>query len=283
MIPPVVDLDFLDVHPQAIIVDSRWYLDGRSGRDAYEAGHLPGAVFADVDTDLAATDLPPTEGRHPLPTAEAFAATMRRLGIGDESIVVSYDDCGGVIAGRLAVMLRMLGRHAAILDGGLATWVEAGRPLEPGPGAERQPAAFTATEWPGERLASVDQTVAAAAAGLPVIDARSAERFAGRVAMVDKRPGHIPGARSAPATAVLGPNGRLRSIGQLRAHYAAVGITTDSAGSAIASCGSGVSACLNIIAIEHAGMTPPRLFVASWSGYSADPQRPAELSPNEQP
>jgi len=280
VIEPVVAPEMVATFPHAVLADVRWYLDGRDGRAAYEQAHLPGAVWVDLDRQLAGHGLPATEGRHPLPTPGDFAASMGELGIGDGSVVIAYDDTGGLTAGRLVVMLRMLGRNAAVLDGGLAAWVAAGLPVESGPGATPAPAEFTARPWPTERLASADETAAHAAAGRPVLDARAHERFTGEQALIDPRPGHVPGARSAPWSAVLGGDGRLLPAEALRTHYAALGVTApaDATGGsgAIASCGSGVSACMNIVAMEHAGLAPARLYVASWSGWSADPARPAE-------
>lgn len=273
VIPPVVDVDFLSAHPDAVVVDVRWYLDGRDGRAAYEAGHLPGAVWVDLDTQLSTHGAPTTEGRHPFPSPEHFAAAMSAIGVGNDSTVVAYDDTGGVTAGRLVVMLRMLGHDAAILDGGLTAWpgtIDTGW-------VEPTPATFTQRPWPADRLASADETGAAALAGDPVLDARAPERFTGEVAQIDPRPGHIPGARSAPWSAAFGPDGRLRPVGELREHYESLGVGRDT--STIAYCGSGVSACVNVLALEHAGFEPPRLYVASWSGWSADPGRPAELGP----
>ncbi|MCU1504164.1 MAG: putative thiosulfate sulfurtransferase [Ilumatobacteraceae bacterium] len=273
MIPPVVDAAFLSDHPEAVLADVRWYLDGRDGFAAFRDGHLPGARWVDLETKLCAAGLPATEGRHPLPTPQAFAASMSELGIGDDTVVVAYDDSGGITAGRLVVMLRMLGHDAAVLDGGLHGWEG---PIESGPGMPPTPATFTDKPWPADRLASADTTGEAALAGVPVIDARSFDRFTGEATMVDKTPGHIPGARSAPATDVLGPDGRFTSPAQLRTHYARRGID-DTTDDAIAYCGSGVSACINILGMEHAGLGPPRLFVGSWSAWSADPARDAAL------
>jgi thiosulfate/3-mercaptopyruvate sulfurtransferase len=273
VIPVVVDAEFVSANPKAVLADVRWYLDGRDGRTAYEAGHLPGAIWVDLDRHLAAHGLDATEGRHPLPDAADFAASMGGLGIGDDTTVVAYDDTGGLTAGRLVVMLRMLGREAAVLNGGLTAWTG---PVNPG-WVEPTATTFTAVPWPADRLANADQaaTLAAADEGV-VIDARSAERFTGQVAQIDPRPGHIPGAASAPWSAVLNADGRLRSDDELRRHFVDLGI--DGTRPAIAYCGSGVSACMDIVAIEHLGLTPPRLYVASWSGWSADPGRPAEIS-----
>jgi thiosulfate/3-mercaptopyruvate sulfurtransferase len=149
--------------------------------------------------------------------------------------------------------------------------------VEIGPG--QPPAAagsFTDRPWPADRLVGADEAGAAALAGTPVLDARAAARFTGEVTMVDPRPGHIPGARSAPATDVFAADGRFKSVDALREHYAARGVDSSSA-DVIAYCGSGVSACANVLALEHAGLGSARLYVASWSGWSADPERPAAL------
>ncbi len=271
MIPPFVDASFLTEHPHIVLADVRWYLDGRDGHAAYEAGHLPGAVWIDLDHDLAAHGTPADAGRHPFPTPEAFANAMSAAGIGDDSIVVAYDDTGGLTAGRLVVMLRMLGRNAAVLDGGLLGWTGT---LQVGPGAAPQPATFTAMQWPQERLATVDETAEHGRSGGVLLDARARERFTGEVAVADPRPGHIPGASCAPWAAVLA-DGRLRAADDLRAYYESLGV--HDGGETITYCGSGVSACMNVLAMEHAGLAAPRLFVASWSGWSSDESRAAEL------
>ncbi len=263
-------------HTHLVFADVRWYLDGRDGPEAFEQSHISGAVWVDLEHALAAHGLADTEGRHPFPTPEAFAADMSALGIGDESVVIAYDDTGGLTAGRLVVMLRMLGCNAAVLDGGLAAWVAAGLPTATGPVAQPTPRTFTATPWPADRLATADEALALAAGGGTVLDARSLARFTGEQALIDPRPGHIPGARSAPWSAVLSKSGQLLTIDELTAHYAALGVT-DADTPSVAYCGSGVSACMNILAMEHAGLTPARLYVASWSGWSADPTRPTEL------
>ena len=278
MIAPVVAPEAVaGLDPTHLVVaDVRWYLDGRDGKAAYESTHIAGAVWVDLDNALAGHGLPATEGRHPFPTPEAFAADMGALGIGDDTVVVAYDDTGGLTASRLVVMLRMLGHQAAVLNGGLNAWVAAGLPTETGPVAQLVAKQFTATPWPDDRLATADEAVATAAAGGVVIDARPLARFTGEQALIDPRPGHVPGARSAPWSAVLDDNGELLTTEELTAHYAALGVT-DAETPSVAYCGSGVSACMNIVAMEHAGLTPPRLYVASWSGWSADPERPAEL------
>jgi thiosulfate/3-mercaptopyruvate sulfurtransferase len=275
-VPPIVDARWLrDCWRDVVVADVRWYLDGRSGRAAYEQGHLPGAVFVDVDVDLS-TPGEPTDGRHPLPSAEAFAAALGRLGIGADDVVVAYDDSGGGTAARLVWMLRVLGQPAALLDGGLATW---GGPRETGPAAARRATTVPARPWPAARIAGSETVAAATATGSAVVvDARSAERFAGATVVADPRPGHIPGARSAPWAANLDGDCRFRPAGELRERYAQLGITD--ATPVIAYCGSGVSACADLLALESLGVRDTRLYPASWSGWSADPARPAATGPD---
>ena len=270
MIPPFVDEQFVRDHPDAVLADVRWYLDGRDGKAAFETWHVPGAIWVDLDHHLAGSDQPATEGRHPFPTPEGFAAAMGSLGIGDDTMVVAYDDTGGLTAGRLAVMLRMVGRDAAVLIGGLDAW---DGPIETGAGRRPSPTTFTPCDWPADRLASADDVARIVADGGVAIDARSHERFLGEVAQIDKQPGHIPGARSAPWTGVLDEHGQPRSIDDLRELFHYLGVDDDH--EVVAYCGSGVSACTNVLAMEHAGLALPRLYVASWSGWTADPSRQA--------
>lgn len=270
MIPPFVDAEFVLTHPDAVLADVRWYLDGSDGRAAFEAGHIPGAVWVDLDHQLAGHDQPATEGRHPFPTPENFARSMGSLGIAHDTVVVAYDDTGGLTAGRLAVMLRMIGCDAAVLVGGLKAWTGA---LETGPAHTPTAVEFSPIDWPIDRLASAEEVEQIIAAGGAAIDARSHERFLGEVTQIDKRAGHIPGSRSAPWSEVLDGGGTPRSADELRVYYKGLG--ADDGHEVVAYCGSGVSACMNILAMEHAGLEVPKLYVASWSGWSADPNREA--------
>lgn len=283
--PPVVSADQLvawqaGARPpghegtRLVVADVRWYLDGRDGRAAYEQRHLPGAVWVDLDHALSRADLPVTEGRHPLPTPEAFAEAMAALGIGDDALVVAYDDSGGSTAGRLVVMLRWLGRPASLLDGGLGAWPG---DTEQGAGRSPAPATFSPGPWPEHVVATADETAEAALdPHRLVLDARAHERYTGAVALVDPRVGHVPGALSAPWADNLDPEtSRLLGTDELQARYGALGVAD--ADDVIVHCGSGVSACLDLLAMEHAGFEPPRLFVGSWSAWSADPDRPAVL------
>ncbi len=271
---PIVSVDELADFPDAVLADVRWYLDGRDARAEYDSGHLPGAIFVDLETQLAAHDLASTEGRHPFPSPDAFATSMGSLGIGDDTTVIAYDDTGGMTAGRLVVMLRMIGRNAALLDGGIAAFHGE---LMTGAGNVREPVSFTSCEWPVDRLATADDTAALALSGNGVVlDARSFERYTGEVALIDPRTGHVPGAASAPFAATLDPSSkRFHSATELRAHFNDLGVSESD--TVITYCGSGVSACVNILAMEHAGLAPARLYVASWSGWSADPARDVEL------
>lgn len=246
------------------MADVRWYLDGRSGRDAYASGHIPGAVFVDLDSCLAGPPSP-AAGRHPLPDPDAFASAMGRLGIGDASVVVAYDDAGGMVAARLVWMLRVLGTDAALLDGGLAGYRGG---LETSV-SRRPPARFSPRLWPVTALAGVED---AGDPALVVIDARDPARYRGEQEPVDPRAGHIPGAVNLPSRGNLDPEGRFLAVDRLRARFEAVG-----AGPATVSyCGSGVTACHNLVAMEHAGLGRGRLYPGSWSQYSADPARPVE-------
>ena len=261
MIPPVVDLSWLRHHPDAALADVRHYLDGRSGADAYATGHLPGAVFVPMDEVLA--DHPSAvSGRHPLPDPQRFADGLAELGIGDDTVVVAYDDAGGAMAARLVWLLRMIGHPAALLDGGLQAYD--GELTTDSPELGR--ATFTPVGWPTEKLATLDE----AATGSFVIDARAPERFRGDSEPIDPRAGHIPGARNFPLSGNLDASGRFLTPLALRERFADVA----DAGEVISYCGSGVTACHNLIAMEHAGLGTGRRFPGSWSQYSAT-SRPA--------
>lgn len=270
---PFVDIDWLSAHHGDVtLVDIRFYLDGRPGRPSYETGHLPGAVYIELEEVLTEPHDDDSRGRHPLPSPERFANGLAQAGIGDDDVVVAYDDAGGVIAARLVWMLRAIGHEAALLDGGLRAW-PAASPLETGEAAVRSPRHFTPKPWPADLLAEIDVVAEAGERGTAVlIDARDRARFAGGPDPVDPRSGHIPGARSVPTREHLDDDGLIASRAQLRATFARAGIE---AGTPVISyCGSGVTACHNLLALEHAGLGPARLFPGSWSQWSRDPSRP---------
>ena len=272
---------WLDAGEQPVIVDLRWYLGKPgAGRAAYLEGHLPGAIFLDLDEDLADPEGYGAPGRHPLPSPEAFRARMAAAGIGDGSVVVGYDDVGGWVAARLWWMLDSLGfgrrgidgEWAGVLDGGIKAWAEAGNALSteippPPPG----PASLTLeTSWQGviareelkDRLGSVT-----------LLDARGAPRYRGEVEPIDPVAGHIPTAISAPFDTNLDLNGRMLGPGALRARFEELQILPDSEGDGdqrdvVVSCGSGTSAAHHSLAMRVAGLPDPILYVGSYSDWS---------------
>jgi thiosulfate/3-mercaptopyruvate sulfurtransferase len=260
---PLVTGEWLAEHAANVrIVDARWYLDGRSGRAAYQGGHIPGAVWVDIDHDLSAP-ASPEAGRHPLPSPAAFAAALGRLGLAPGLPVVVYDDAGGSIAARLWWMLHVLGEPVAVLDGGLAAWPGDLTTDEPEPA----PVERAAPPWPADRFADAD---AVAAFDGAVLDARTAHRYE-HGDDIDPRAGHIPGALSFPWAGNLGLDGRFRSPDELRERFAEL-----PGGGVVAYCGSGVTACHDLLALELAGRADTALYPGSWSQWGADPRRPAE-------
>ncbi len=259
MIAPVVDYAWLKEHENEVkLVDSRWYLDGRSGRDAYVQGHIPGAVFIDLDTWLSGhggADV----GRHPLPESSLFAQGMSESGIGDGATVVAYDDAGGVIAARLVWMLRALGENAALLNGGLHSYKGA---LQKG-GQGLDAAHFSTRPWPANRLANIDE---ASDSRNVVIDARNRDRFRGEADPIDPRPGHIPGAVNVPCRENLNNDGTFLPHEILRRRFEEAGVKVGE--DVISYCGSGVTACHNLLTMEFVGLGQGRLFPGSWSQYS---------------
>ncbi|MFF8556965.1 sulfurtransferase [Streptomyces sp. NPDC015501] len=254
-----------------VLLDVRWQLGGPHGRADYEAGHLPGAVFVDLDEDLAA---PAGDGgRHPLPDPEVFGAAMRRAGVGQDTPVVVYDGGQGWAAARAWWLLRWAGhRNVRVLDGGLAAWTgdlstEVPHPVEgdfrPEPGA----------------LLTLDAEGAAAFArsGL-LLDARAAERYRGDVEPIDRVGGHIPGAVSAPTTENVDADGRYLPAERLAARFARLG-AQDSPDGVGVYCGSGVSGAHQVLALEIAGFTGI-LYPGSWSEWSSDPSRPVATGPD---
>lgn len=250
--------------PGTCIFDVRADLaDPTEGRRRYGAGHLPDAVFVDLESDLTGAAGP---GRHPLPRPEVFSATVRRLGVSDGDLVVAYDDMGGVWASRLWWMLRSLGHESvAVLDGGIAAWSAEGRPTtlsEP----RIKPGSFrTRREWSGV----VDRT-AIATTDSTVVDARAPERYRGEVEPIDPIPGHIPGAINIPFAGNLDEEGRFLPPSELAERFEGIGETP------IVYCGSGVSACHDLLAMEHAGLGGALLYEGSWSDWSRQPEPAVE-------
>lgn len=275
----VVSTEIVQAHLAAwTVVDCRFDLQNDAwGREQYLAAHIPGAVYASLGDDLAA-ERTGRNGRHPLPSIDALASLFSRLGIDRSTQVVAYDQDTGLYAARLWWSLKYLGHDAvALLDGGWAKWMREGRPTTNGD-ETRPPAVFTPSPRPAMQV-SIDEVMA----GLDrpdtlLVDARGAERFEGRTEPLDRVAGHIPGAANRFYRDNLADNGTMLPPDALRAHFDTLldGRTPDQA---IVYCGSGVSACHNLLAMEHAGLTGTKLYVGSWSEWSSDPARPVETGP----
>jgi thiosulfate/3-mercaptopyruvate sulfurtransferase len=247
------------------LLDVRYRMGGPPGQPEYAAGHLPGAAYVDLDSDLAAPA--GSGGRHPLPEPDVFEAAMRRAGVSSDRPVVVYDDWSGQAAGRAWWLLRHHG-HAdvRVLDGGLSAWVAAGGTLTTQV-VEVEPGDFTVSTGKGMPVVETDGVL-----DVPVlVDARAAPRYRGEVEPIDPVAGHIPGAVNVPTTTNLRADGAFRRAEELRALYAAAGVTGDA--EVAAYCGSGVTAIHDIIAMEIAGIRAA-LYPGSWSGWIVDPDRP---------
>lgn len=261
-----------------VIVDCRHDLmDAQAGKNAYDAGHIPGAVFANLDTDLSGSKFDAVgvfAGRHPLPKTEDLLAALRRMGINQDTQVIAYDAHGSMFAARLWWLLRSIGHaQVAVLDGGLTAWINAGQSLQ--------------TESVSNVVGNIDvkhsltkqvnvQTVlqnlqAEADVKLQVIDARAADRFRGENETIDPVGGHIPGAKNRFFKDNLQADGRFKSIQELRQEWQA--LLADPT-KAIMQCGSGVTACHNLLALEVAGLSGAALYPGSWSEWCADAARP---------
>jgi thiosulfate/3-mercaptopyruvate sulfurtransferase len=271
--------------PAWAIVDCRFDLARPDwGAHAFAASHIPHALYAHLDGDLSAPRAA-RSGRHPLPQVETLAATFGRWGIDEHVQVIAYDQGSGAFAARLWWLLRWLGHtQVALLNGGLAAWERAGLPLasvsEP-----RAPRHFTAR--PDPRLLATSGEVAAAVRSDALtrgqqllIDARSADRFAGENETIDPVAGHIPGARNHPFAGNLDAQGRFLEAGHLRSSWGNT-LRGASARQLIAMCGSGVTACHNLLALEVAGLPGARLYAGSWSEWITDPTHPVARGPDE--
>lgn len=264
--------------PDWLVLDARFSLDDEAwGRSAHAEAHIPGALYADLATDLAGAIVPGKTGRRPLPEFDVWRNTLSRWGVRPDTQVVVYDSAGGMMAAaRVWWMLRWAGhRSAAVLDGGLPAWLAEGRPVD------QTVAAHSPTSFAGRERADLiadlvlvdehrrDPTWA-------VFDSRSEEGFHGRGVYHDPVRGHIAGARLADRAATLGPDGRFRAPEALRAHYLGLfgDVPTDRV---IFYCGSGVTAAQNLVALAHAGLGDARHYVGSWSEWILDAARPVEL------
>jgi thiosulfate/3-mercaptopyruvate sulfurtransferase len=263
--------DLASPHPPTVL-DVRWALGDPDGREHYRAGHIPTAVYVDLDTELA--DPPtPAEGRHPLPDVARLQAAARRWGLSNGRPVVVYDDNGGLAAARAWWLLRWAGlTDVRILDGALGAWRAAGLPTETG---EAESAPGDVTLSPGHLpVLTADEAAALARDGV-LLDARAGERYRGESEPVDPRAGHIPGAVSAPTLGNLAADGTFAAPEQLRSRFRALGVDADDPAAPVGVyCGSGVTAAHEVAALYLAGVEAA-LFPGSWSAWSADPARPA--------
>jgi thiosulfate/3-mercaptopyruvate sulfurtransferase len=277
----LVDTATLAAHlgnPGWVVVDCRFMLTDRAwGSREYLARHIPGAVYAHLDDDLSGSRSG-HNGRHPLPDAVALARVLGGFGISNGVQVVAYDQDGGSFASRLWWLLRWMGHDdAAVLDGGIARWIAEERPTASG--KETRPARIFAGSPHPELVAGLDE-IARTSSSRRLIDVRAAERYRGEVEPVDRVPGHIPGAVNDYFMQNLNEQGMFRATDVLRARLVAV-LGSARPDEAICYCGSGVTACHELLALEIAGLPGARLYPGSWSEWSSDPSRPVERAANE--
>ncbi len=277
-VPALVDLRSRGA---AVVLDCRFDLmNPAAGYNAYLAGHIPGARYADLNRDLAAP-VTPASGRHPLPEPETFAATLDEWGIGNGTQVIAYDESNGMFAARAWWMLRWLGhRAAAVLDGGFKAWLAAGGTVASGEDRAVPANAPSA----GRFVPRIDSSVLVGADEVAqvvldarhlVVDARAAERFRGAVEPIDAVAGHIKGAVNHPFTGNLETDGRFLPPSVLRRRWEER-LGGRAPGNVVAMCGSGVTACHNLLSLEAAGLPGAKLYAGSWSEWIRDPRRPVE-------
>ncbi|WP_018180155.1 sulfurtransferase [Jongsikchunia kroppenstedtii] len=269
----LISVDELRTLTAPVVLDVRWQLGDPDGREHYRGGHIPGAIYVDLDADLAAT---PTAaaGRHPLPDVADLQESVRRWGIEPDSSVVCYDDLGGQAAARAWWLLRWAGvADVRLLDGALEAWRSAGLELETGDESTPAPSSMVLTP---QQLPTMTIDEVAEFDGV-LLDARAGERYRGEQEPMDPRAGHIPGALSAPSGENLTADGHFRSAADLRARFTELGVA---AGTPVAAyCGSGVTAAHEVAALAIAGFEAA-LFPGSWSQWSNNPSRLAATGPD---
>lgn len=253
-------LDALD-DPSLRVADVRWFLgEPERGQAEYAQGHIPGAIFVDLDRDLAA---PPGEGRHPLPDPTRFADRMGQLGFGDEHTIVIHDAAQGQYGARMWWMLDRLGHDSVyMLDGGIAAWRAAGGPWTAERSTPMRATMTLATDWPGT---TDRERVAASRHAIDLVDVRAPERYRGEVEPIEKVPGHIPGARNRPCGTMLTPDGRMLPGDEIRPLIRGEGERAERP--LVISCGSGVTACFGTLAARVAGLPDPILYPGSYSDW----------------
>jgi thiosulfate/3-mercaptopyruvate sulfurtransferase len=279
LIEPVELAEKID-DPNWLLLDCRFDLARPEwGAGAFAEGHVPNALYAHLDRDLS-SPVTPTSGRHPLPSHEAFLATLGRWGVDEKVQVVAYDQGNGAYASRLWWLVRWAGHtRVAVLNGGFAAWQQAALPVSQQTGV-RLPRRFTPTHAPAEfvstsRIADILAAGQLASGERALVDARAADRFAGRNETLDPVAGHIPGARNYPFMRNLDPRGRFLPAPTLRSQWLET-LGGQAPSNAIAMCGSGVTACHNLLALEVAGLPGARLYAGSWSEWIRDAARPVE-------
>jgi thiosulfate/3-mercaptopyruvate sulfurtransferase len=269
LISPTELAELLASERPPILADVRWSLGGPPGKPDFVASHIPGAVWIDLESQLASP--PGAGGRHPLPRIDVFQQAMRDIGVCWDSLVVAYDAATSQAAARLWWLLSDAGHHQVrVLNGGLAAWIAAGLPTVSGPGAPSAHGDFVAR--PGQRAQVNAAEIAAKlriSDGLTLVDVRAPERYSGDKEPIDPVPGHIPGAINMPAAANLDVNGRFLPPAEIAARYAAAGGVEG----AVLYCGSGVTAAQSLLALESAGVTAA-IYPGSWSDWITDPTRP---------
>ena len=262
MTDPIITVDELIGWEGPVgIADIRWYLnEPKRGHHAYHAGHLPGAVYVNLDVHLSD---PSGAGRHPLPTRNEFAATIGHKGLGSDQLIVAYDDRGGAVAARLWWMLRDIGHEEVrVLDGGVTAWLAGGHPIETEPPEKR---VVTMTVQPSMTRQMDRSELRDHLGSLTLLDARAPERYRGDEEPIDPVAGHIPTALSAPFIGNLAEDETLLTAAQLSERFTDLGVDGDTA----LYCGSGVNACHNALAMVRAGFPEPILYPGSWSDWCA--------------
>jgi thiosulfate/3-mercaptopyruvate sulfurtransferase len=260
---------------RCVVVDCRFELsDTGKGRADWLAGHIPGAAYAHLGNDLS-SPIQAYTGRHPLPDPDRFSAYLASIGWSRGMLLVAYDEGSNAVASRLWWLMRYFGQRAALLDGGLAAWVASGRPLESGEPQLRVSGKTNLVADPGMTVDAAAIVRSLGGGALLVLDARASQRFSGEVEHLDSRAGHIPGALNRPFGSNLGPGGRFKAPHELHEEFAAL-LGKRATAEVVHSCGSGVTACHNLFAMELAGLGGARLYPGSWSEWIRDPARPIE-------